>query len=82
MELYYFTFRSVTYAQKGQRILEKQGISCWMGRAPKWMTTRGCGYAVKVRKLQEAVTAFRISGAEWEKIYRIRDGEKPEEVTL
>lgn len=43
----YFTFRSITYAQLGQRVLEQGGISCRMMRAPRWMEQRGCSYALR-----------------------------------
>ena len=37
MKFYYITFRSVTYAQRGEQILHKEGIRCTLLRTPKWM---------------------------------------------
>ena len=49
MKWYYFTFRSVTVAQRGEGILRRLGVKCWLLRTPRWMETRGCGYCLRVR---------------------------------
>lgn len=49
MEVYLITFRSVTYAQRGERLLNRGGFSCSLRRTPRWMEEQGCGYALKVR---------------------------------
>ena len=41
MNQYLITFRSVTYAQRGERSLTRRGISCDVMRTPKWMEEQG-----------------------------------------
>ena len=82
MEKYFITFRSVTYAQKGERILKEQRIRCILQRTPRWMEYRGCGYALEVRDPKAAVKALAEKGADWKKLYRlsgdtIREVEEP-----
>ena len=48
MKFYYITFRSVTYAQRGERILSDGGYHCTLQRTPRWMEEQGCGYALRV----------------------------------
>ena len=49
MEICYITFRSVTYAQRGERVLQGAGIGCTLQRTPKWMEQQGCGYCLRLR---------------------------------
>ena len=49
MRYYYITFRSVTYAQQGERLLKGSGFRCVLQRTPRWMEEQGCGYALKIR---------------------------------
>ena len=48
MRFFYITFRSVTYAQQGERLLKASGIRCTLQRTPRWMEEQGCGYALRV----------------------------------
>lgn len=48
MGLYYITFRSVTFAQRGEKLLSKQNIRVSLMRTPRWMEEQGCGYALKI----------------------------------
>lgn len=48
MVYYYIMCRSLTYAQKSVRVLERVGISGRVVRAPKGISNSGCSYAVKV----------------------------------
>ena len=59
MRYYYITFRSVTYAQQGERLLKGSGFRCALHRTPRWMEEQGCGYALKVRATEiEPATAL------------------------
>ena len=49
MEHYLIVARSVTYAQRMQRLLERAGIFHRIFRAPRELGTVGCAYAVQVR---------------------------------
>jgi len=48
MKFYYITFRSVTFAQRGERLLDDAGYHCSLQRTPRWMEEQGCGYALRV----------------------------------
>ncbi len=45
---YLLTFRSLTYAQRAARVLERAGITGTVLRVPKAAATRGCAYCVSV----------------------------------
>jgi len=48
MKFYYITFRSVTYAQRGEKLLNQGGFRCTLQRTPRWMEAQGCGYCLRV----------------------------------
>ena len=48
MKRYFVTFRSVTYAQRGESVLKEAGISCILQRTPRWMEAQGCGYCLRL----------------------------------
>lgn len=48
MKIYYLTFRSVTFAQRGERILNRNDFRCTLQRTPRWMEEQGCGYALRL----------------------------------
>ena len=65
MKIYYITFRSVTFAQRGEWLLEENGIRCSVQRTPKWMEEQGCGYALRVwtgdiRRAAEILSRNRV----------------------
>lgn len=71
MKMYFITFRSVTPAQRGQRILQQAGIACALLRTPRWMEERGCGYCLRLRpeSAMEAVDLLRQAHLSFSKIY-------------
>lgn len=46
---YFFTFRSITTAQRAVRVFDRAGISNTLVRTPKQIEQMGCGYSVRVR---------------------------------
>lgn len=74
------TFRSVTYAQKGERSLQKRGIPCTLMRTPKWMEEQGCGYGLRVRGsyVGRALEALRKDQVSWRKVYDLSGDGKAE----
>ena len=65
------TFRSVTFAQKGERTLRRGGLDCRLARTPKHLSERGCGYCLRLRE-NDAITAvamLREAAVEFEKVY-------------
>ncbi len=68
----YFTFRSLTGAQRALRVLEQARIPAALQRTPKQLEQLGCGYAIRVN-MQTARNAGREllrGGAQYRKVYR------------
>ncbi len=82
MRFFYITFRSVTFAQRGERILTEAGIHCSLQRTPKWMESQGCGYALRIwaKNGEEALVLLRRSGVPVRKLYRQREDGQLEEM--
>ena len=77
MELCYITFRSVTFAQRGERVLSGAGVSCTLQRTPKWMEEQGCGYCLRLRldTVARAVGLLRQNKVPMRRVYvRSADG--------
>lgn len=84
MRFYYITFRSVTYAQRGERILQKEGIRCILLRTPRWMEEQGCGYCLRLwaEGVKPALQLLQMAGVSYRKVYiQGRDGQL-EEMTV
>lgn len=45
---YLFMCRSLTYAQRAARALERGGVNTGVVKAPQLLTGNGCGYCVSV----------------------------------
>lgn len=71
MKFYFITFRSVTYAQRGERVLQQEGIRCTLLRTPKWMEERGCGYCLRLwtADVGPALQALRKKQVPLRKVY-------------
>ena len=84
MKHHFITFRSVTYAQRGERLLSRQGIRCTLRRTPKWMEEQGCGYSLQIPSadIVRAVELLRGGEVPFRRIYVQDPGGKPEEVTV
>ena len=65
------TFRSVTYAQKGENTVQRAGIACVMQRTPRWMEEQGCGYALRVwtEDIRPAVKLLRQERVMMKRLY-------------
>ena len=59
-------FRSLTYAQRGSRLLERSGISAAVTKAPQGTTDRGCTYCVRIadHKLYRALDTLDRGGVQ------------------
>ena len=71
MRMIFITFRSVTPAQRGQRLLQQAGIECALLRTPRWMEERGCGYCLRLHQesLHRAVGALQQNKLPFSKVY-------------
>lgn len=84
MKTYFVTFRSVTFAQRGESVLQKAGIHCTLQRTPRWMEAQGCGYCLRlsIRDGLQAVTLLRQKQVPMRKIYLQGENGELEEVQL
>ena len=71
MKQYYITFRSVTFAQRGEKVLSRSSIRCSLLRTPRWMEEQGCGYALKVwtKEIYPAVELLRQNQLPLRRVY-------------
>ena len=83
MKSYYFTFRSVTLAQRGEQVLNQSGVRAVILRTPKWMENQGCGYSLRLRTgdLLPIISLLREKGIGFRKIYVQNPDGTLEEVT-
>ncbi len=65
------TFRSVTFAQRGEGLLRRAGFECSLQRTPRWMEEQGCGYSLRLRRADAmaAVQLLQEGGIAYRKIY-------------
>ena len=68
---YLFMCRSLTYAQRAARALERKGITAGIIKAPKLAAGNGCGYCVSVSSGRGILAAdiLRSEGLLQGKIY-------------
>ena len=81
MKTYYITFRSVTYAQRGEKLLTGAGFRSTLLRTPRWMEEQGCGYCLRLGtgEIQKAVGILRTAQLPLRKVYvQGRDGQLEE----
>ena len=70
--IYYLILcRSLTYAQRTARALERAGISGHIMRAPKVISREGCGYCVRIseRRLSDALRVLQREGMAPKQVY-------------
>ena len=84
MGYYIITFRSVTPAQRGERLLQQMGISCALQRTPRWMEAQGCGYSLRTQgeQIRQIIQKFREKKIPFRKVYYADDSGRTEEQSL
>ena len=84
MRVFFITFRSVTYAQRGERVLQAGRIRCTLQRTPRWMEEQGCGYSLRLHtgNIGRAVGLLRAEQLPLRKVYLQREDGGLEEITL
>lgn len=77
----YITFRSITFAQRGQRALQRGGIESALLRTPGALSERGCGYCLRIRpkKLERAICLLRDEQAAFSRVLVQRENGELEE---
>lgn len=70
------TFRSVTSAQRGERLLRNAGLDCHLRRTPRWMEEQGCGYSLRILMddLYKCKAILDRNQVQYKKIYTPDDG--------
>ena len=82
MEKYLITCRSLTNAQRSQRLLERSGIVTTLIKAPVGLTSGGCGYALILRRhLEESLTILRNRGLLTGKVFQFVENDWKERQT-
>ena len=71
MKFYYITFRSVTAAQRGEKVLHKASVRATLLRTPKWMEVQGCGYSLRLwtDDVQPAIQLLQDQGILFRRVY-------------
>ena len=84
MRLYYITFRSVTFAQRAEKLLTRKGMRVSIMRTPRWMEEQGCGYALKLwtDNISVAVKILQENRIQLRRAYVQLEEGQMEEVTL
>lgn len=84
MKYYYITFRSVTHAQRGEQVLQKNSIRSVVLRTPKWMETKGCGYSLRLwtADISAGVSILRRENIPMRRVYLQTPDGTLEEVEL
>lgn len=82
--VYLITFRSVTFAQRGERVLNRAGERCRLQRTPRWMEEQGCGYSLRLHtgNIGRAVGLLRAEQLPLRKVYLQREDGGLEEIPL
>ena len=70
---YLMICRSLTFAQKAAKTLEKAGINASITKTPREISEKGCGYCVKVseRRLNQALTTLKTHNLSPNKVYAL-----------
>jgi hypothetical protein len=80
VEHYIILARSVTYAQRMRKSLDRAGIRCQIFRPPRDLTELGCAYAVRVAvsDLPGALTALHKDRLDPVQIFIYQQGQYQE----
>lgn len=78
------TFRSVTPAQRAERLLHRRGYTCTLQRTPKWMEIQGCGYSLRIfhRDAPSCIAFLNEEEIPYQKVYLMLESGVTEELNL
>ena len=84
MVYYLIVCRSLTYAQRTARVLERAGISGYIMRAPQLISGEGCSHCVKVaeRWLAPALKVLNREGLGPKRVFLQNEEGSYSEVTV
>lgn len=77
------TFRSITTAMEGERVLRAAGIACTLKRTPQALRQNGCGYSLRLaaKDTPAAMEQLRRQGVPFRRAYRHLPDGRWEEAT-
>ncbi len=81
---YLLMCRSLTYAQRGARVLERAGITGTVSRAPRSASAHGCSYCIIVSAYNKtrAVSILSAAGLVPERVYERDEDDVLREVSV
>ena len=84
MGFYFVTFRSVTFAQRAERLLHNRGLRVTLMRTPRWMEEQGCGYALRFwsSDISREIRLLRENKIQLRRVYAQQEDGDLEEMTL
>ena len=79
---YDFTFHTLTQAQRGRDVLHMEKIFSFLGRSPRELAARGCGYVLRVRERDaaRAMEILREKNVGYVHVYKVFEDGHAEEV--
>ena len=83
MNQIWISFRSLTYAQRAARVVERRGFSSVLVRLPQGVSKKGCGYALIFRsRAKEALAVLEREGIPWGQSFTRAESGEFREVSL
>ena len=84
MRIYFITVRSVTFGQRAESVLRKDGIFCSLQRTPRWMEEQGCGYCLRIwtQDIRRPVRLLEEARIPMRRVYLQREDGLLEEVGM
>ncbi len=84
MYFYFITFRSVTFAQRAEKLLSQRAFRVSLMRTPRWMEEQGCGYALRLwtDRIDSAVALLTEKKIQLRRVYVQLEEGQMEEVAL
>lgn len=81
---YLIMCRSLTYAQRSSRVLEKAGITSGIQKAPSGLSKSGCSYCVTVsyNRFQQALNIIKREGLLQGKVFELDNAGNVREVII
>ena len=84
MLTYFITVRSITFGQRAESVLRKNGVNCSLQRTPKWMEEQGCGYCIRLRThdIMPVIALLRAGQVPFRRVYVMGESGEVEAVRL
>lgn len=74
MAYYLIMSKSLTYAQKTAKVLERAGVTAIIMRPPRGLSKDGCTYSVKISEhnLSQALAVMNTAGLTYSHVFIVR----------